>query len=716
MKNRSEKKSINAEAERKRCGFFVFLNRHPILESALIALILNFLMEVISRRSLLSAVSFTVYSPHFFLAGWAVIFLTLSLAPLFPKKIFVYCFFGIIWLSMAITNAVLVVIRTAPFEAVDFSIIRTGLGIITIYMKVWQIVLIALAILAAVAGVVILSIKVRSQKVMFKRAFIGIGLSSLIAFGLIVPLNLLGYYPYAFSNLTESYDRYGFTYCFTCSIFDRGVNRPDGYSKDAVNELTADIDAKTPVKADSTPNVIILQLESFFDVGRLSDATFSENPIPYFTQLKNEYSSGLLTVPTIGAGTANTEFELVTGMSHNDFGTGEYPYKSFLQRESCESVAYLLGEIGYTSHAIHNYSATFYARNVAYASLGFDTFTSIEYMNGLEYNPLGWAKDKILTGEILDALHSTSGRDLILTISVQGHGKYIPAENPRITARSSTIAPDTLASLEYYVNQLYEMDGFLRELTEALSYERLGEEVLLVMYGDHLPSMALSPEDFATGNMYQTDYVVWSNRPTERKIRDLAAYQLTAYALSTVGISRGTIFRLHQTELAAGKNEYADELRLLEYDLVDGKKYAYGEKERYEIKDMKMGVNEIAISSVSPLEEKTFLVSGSNFTEWSVVYLNGRKCNTAYVSPAHLRVSGKEIKPGDKVKVEQVSVDRVRLGSTGTIVYCAAEAPPPESWGEKYGWTIPVGTVLFFGALELTVALIRRKRRKKKQK
>ena len=112
-------------------------------------------------------------------------------------------------------------------------------------------------------------------------------------------------------------------------------------------------------------------------------------------------------------------------------------------------------------------------------------------------------------------------------------------------------------------------------------------------------------------------------------------------------------------------------MRLLEYDLVDGKKYAYGGKERYEIKDMEMGVNEITISSVSPLEEKTFLVSGTNFTDWSVVYLNGRKCNTTFVSPTHLRVSGKEIKPGDRVNVEQVSVDRVRLGSTRTVVYTA---------------------------------------------
>ena len=699
--------------EQNRRGFFAYLNRHPILESALIALVLNFVMEIVSRRSLISAVSFLVHSPHFFLAGWAVIFLTLSLAPLFPKKIFIYCLFGILWLSMAITNAVLVVIRTAPFEAVDFSIIRTGLGIITIYMKVWQIILIALAILGALAGIVVLSIKTKSRKVMLKRALIGIVISALISFGLIVPLNLLGYYPYAFSNLTESYDRYGFTYCFTCSIFDRGVNKPDGYSREAVDELTARIDAETPVKAESNPNVIILQLESFFDVGRLADVTFSENPIPYFTELKETCSSGLLTVPTIGAGTANTEFELVTGMSHHDFGTGEYPYKSFLQRESCESIAYVLGELGYGSHAIHNYSATFYARNVAYASLGFDTFTPIEYMNGLEYNPLGWAKDKILTKEILDALHSTEGRDVVLTISVQGHGKYIPAEDPVITAESGSIEQDTLDALIYYVNQLREMDDFLRDLTAALSYESFGEEVMIVMYGDHLPSMALTETDFASGNMYQTDYVIWTNTPLTREVRDVASYQLSAYALSKVGISRGTVFRLHQTELAAGKEDYADELRLLEYDLVNGKKYAYGKTERYEIKDMRMGVNEIKLTSVSPVEEKTFVATGSNFTEWSVVYLNGKKCNTTFVSPVHLRVTGKELKSGDVVTVEQVSVDRVRLGASEKIVYRAEDAPPPKTWGQKYGWTVPVCLFVLFGATELTVAIVKRKKKQK---
>ena len=57
-------------------------------------------------------------------------------------------------------------------------------------------------------------------------------------------------------------------------------------------------------------------------------------------------------------------------------------------------------------------------RNNAYEKLGFDTFTSIEYMNGYEKNERGWVKDKVLTKYIKKALDSTDGSDLVYTISV----------------------------------------------------------------------------------------------------------------------------------------------------------------------------------------------------------------------------------------------------------------------------------------------------------
>ena len=122
----------------------------------------------------------------------------------------------------------------------------------------------------------------------------------------------------------------------------------------------------------------------------------------------------------MGAGTANTEFECITGMNLDFFGPGEYPYKTILQKTVCESMAFDMKELGYTSHAIHNNEGTFYDRHKVFAQLGFDTFTPIEYMYDIKRNPTGWCEDEILVDEIVKTLDSTKKQDFIYAISVQG--------------------------------------------------------------------------------------------------------------------------------------------------------------------------------------------------------------------------------------------------------------------------------------------------------
>ena len=180
-----------------------------------------------------------------------------------------------------------------------------------------------------------------------------------------------------------------------------------------------------------------LQLESFFDPTLVNYLNISEDPIPTFRKLMKEYSSGYYKVPSVGAGTANTEFESITGMSMHYFGPGEYPYKSILRETTCESAPYVLKNLGYTTHAVHNNEANFYGRRSIFPNLGFDTFTSEEYMaRENEKNPNGWVKDEVLTDEILKCLDSTEGPDYVYTISVQGHGAYPDEqilEDPEIT-------------------------------------------------------------------------------------------------------------------------------------------------------------------------------------------------------------------------------------------------------------------------------------------
>ena len=101
---------------------------------------------------------------------------------------------------------------------------------------------------------------------------------------------------------------------------------------------------------------------------------------------------------------------------------------NILIRLYCETrpvkVSYNLAEVGYTNHAIHNHEGTFYQRHVVFSHLGFNTFTSLEYMNDVKFTPNGWAKDDVLTEQVVKALNSTPGQDFVFTISVQAHGRY----------------------------------------------------------------------------------------------------------------------------------------------------------------------------------------------------------------------------------------------------------------------------------------------------
>ena len=75
------------------------------------------------------------------------------------------------------------------------------------------------------------------------------------------------------------------------------------------------------------------------------------------------------------------------------------------------------------------------------------------------------------------------------------------------------------------------MDTFIGELTNMLS--RRNEETVLVMYGDHLPTFNFTNDTMENGDIYQTEYFIWSNYGLEKKDIDLQAYQLSAAVFDT---------------------------------------------------------------------------------------------------------------------------------------------------------------------------------------
>ena len=830
---------------------FAFLKELSILfwkKCGIPALVLNLIIEMLSRQSIWEAFLYAIKTPTLFCYNAFLIATSLSLCLLFKRQQFAHAFICVLWLGTGLIDFVLLQFRTTPFTFVDILLLESAISIIGHYLPIWQIILI-ISILLLVCGVCIYWFlrmpKTTHHISLLKRSafcaclvLIAVGFTR---FGVYIQLLERN-----FGNIAQSFHVNGLPYCFVSSIFGMGIDEPDDYSEEVVQEILDSLQDKTvfapqptegavhpdenaegenssvnqqqgennsnsessaqesesagdagdetiltdvpdstqisqtpsqnashnPDKTDSEsdsanpsqntddtaedtkfsealepkedleadskvdseteqrsyPNILFLQLESFFDPTLIKETTFTKDPVPAFRYLKENYTSGYLRVPSFGAGTANTEFEILTGMNLDFFGPGEYPYKTILREMSCENLAFNLSAVGLVPHAIHNNDATFYGRNHVFSQLGFSTFTAIEYMSDYESTPLGWAKDIHLVDVILDALQSTKEQqDFVYTISVQGHGAY-PEEplltNPAIDLTLPQELQEQYYPFLYYVNQMYEMDLFLQRLLYVL--DSYPEDVVLVLYGDHLPTFPITDEMLENGSIYETEYVVWSNFPMEKEQMDLQAYQLSAYVLGRLGIDEGLLTKYHQKYFLDKKDEmessgeqdnthslgqtedsvdkeqnsfettedfgekekqdlqtdtglpiqpdglYLKNLQILEYDMLYGNMGCYNGKNPYTPSDLQLGLHTIRITSVlfrkhTDMSEKSLLyIRGENFTECSVVYVNEKQLETFYVNNETLYVKNTKIEEEEtlEIVVKQIGEDGEILSET----------------------------------------------------
>lgn len=647
--------------------------RSYMINNYLISVLLILVIEVLARHSLTDGIRFVWDHPFLILLSAAILTAFYALALLVPKRNFVWLCITVVIVGLAVTNSILLCFRITPLAATDIALLTSVFEIMGIYLTVWQIILLVLLVLVVIAGLIYLGIRMKKQ-VYHPLLAVCNAVISILAVVLMIHIgDARGWLQTEFANLPDAYADNGFVYCFTRSLFDRGISKPDTYDEDTVDNILEDMKKQKTNEVEEKPNIIFIQLESFMDLKRMQGVTYSEEPTPVYSSLRKTCPGGFLKVPSVGAGTANTEFEILTGMTLDYFGAGEYPYKTVLQDETCESMAYNLRELGYRTGVLHNNTGSFYSRNKVFANLGFDYFVSSEYMENLSYNPIGWAKDKVLTGQIQHILKSTSEPDLIYTITVQDHGKYPTEllENPHI--KVSGFAPEDEErqnAFTYYVNQCHETDAFLGSLIATLN--AFEEPVVLVLYGDHLPNLDITEEELASGNLFQTEYVIWSNKKMledyelSKKNENLYAYQLSAHVLKLFGMNNGLLTKFHQ--MYHNYDNYKSNLKILQYDMLYGKKEVYDGLSPYEPTDLQMGFDPIRITDVSSVGGSVY-VMGKNFTESSFVFIDGKKQDTVFLNENTLMVSDKELEGGEEVYIAQLTDVSAQLSSTEVFIY-----------------------------------------------
>ncbi len=610
--------------------FYVFL---PV--------ILDIVIESLNRKSVFSAFSYMVDKPFLFMFNVLIIMLTLSVAMYFKREIFVLTLMSVVWLLFGVINFVILHFRVTPFSAVDFTLISSAISVSGHYLTAFNVMMIFFAIAILVISLICLFKRTPCfQKNTTKKAYM---LSTLVILTLaagIVVMHKSSTSVQAlaenYTNISEAYENYGFVYCFANSIIDTGIKKPENYSEESMAQIKDSIKDTGTDEPEVKPDIVMIQLESFFDICDVKGVSFSRDPLPNFHRLQKEYSNGQLTVPTVGAGTVNTEFEVLTGMSQHDFGVSEYPYKTVLKSKTSESICNDLAQIGYSSHAVHNNTATFYGRNKVFSNLGFDSFTSVEYMNNITLNPNGWAKDDVMVDEILKTLDDNKNKsDFTFGITVQSHGKYNDVKTDSKDPVKVYNAPTGKEeSYEYYVNEIDEVDQMIGKLVYALGKRE--KPTVLVLYGDHLPSLDLSNEDLEDGSLYETQYIIWNNYGLKEKDQDLKAYELYPEVLDRIGIHTGVITQFHQ-QADRSSDTYQTDLKALEYDLLYGENYIYDGEVPFTASNLQMGTNPLKLADVYQ-KDGEYIVRGDNFTPYCRVYFDGKELESQWIDEHHLKL------------------------------------------------------------------------------
>ena len=662
----------NSAFAKKMQPVWKWMNRLSLLFHALLACVINFAIEAISRHSVFEAWDYMTETPVVFLYNAFMIFVTFSVVYLFRRRVFARIIVSVLWLILGVANGYMLLKRVTPFNAQDLKAATEGLSLINNYFNGFELIVLIVGAVAVVIWVV--SIWRRGGQYTGKMHRF-LALVAICVWGAVysfvanaaVENRVVSTY---FGNIAFAYEDYGLPYCFMASLFNTGINEPNDYSEETIARISKDGEITRNASdepEEDLPNILFVQLESYFDVEEAEFFTTSKDACPNLHEMYDKYSSGYFKVPSVGAGTANTEFEVLTGMNLRYFGPGEYPYKTILKENTCESAATALEALGYGTHALHNNGGNFYSRARVFNNMGFDSFTSKEFMNILQLTENGWSKDDILIDHIVDALDSTRQQDFVFTISVQGHGDYPEEkviEDPEITVEG--IEDEALKNKwEYYVNQVYEMDKFAGDLVNAI--EKRGEPTVVVFYGDHLPTMGLKAEDLKGRYLYNTNYVIWDNIGLEKEDRNIPSYQIMADVFDRLGIHSGTVFNYHQ-ERRQTKNYLAD-LELLQYDILYGDQYVYDGNPPITEGHMVMGVRDVSLTDIVPHLDGGYTLYGENFTAYTRVYVNGEEQEKKFLNNTRIDLPSTELKEGDVVHTCQYGSSDTLFRKSNEYIY-----------------------------------------------
>lgn len=308
------------------------------------------------------------------------------------------------------------------------------------------------------------------------------------------------------------------------------LTAPDGYTQDGAEQLEDDYaaaddsaqgDAAVMAAAqfeEVRPTVIAIMNESFSDLSAMDGLGVGYQGPTYLKSLGDAALTGNLAVSVHGGGTANSEFEFLTGNSMAHLGVAFYPY-SFFNLTRVQSLPRQFAELGYKTTAIHPNLASNWNRDKAYVELGFDEFLDIDDFDGAEWFHAG-VSDAAAYDKVLELLREDDAPRFIFNLTIQNHGGYTFGDvSPNLPLYDFPAVDASLdAQMNEYLTCVERSDQALAAFIEEL--RTLDRPVVVLFFGDHQPGIssafndAMYPgEDELTHaeRIYTTTYAIWAN-------------------------------------------------------------------------------------------------------------------------------------------------------------------------------------------------------------
>ena len=614
-------------------------------------LIWSILIEATSRKSLPLALTFIKDKPAVFLCNYAFICALYSIGLIMIHRFTYFVIFSIFPLFFLISNYFLLKMRGTPLVWQDLSAIKFGFAIFFDTYSKSTVIIIVLIIGILLCLVIGLSYRKRSKKRHIKFC---IGNS---IFTIVIIFSIYGNYSSSFEtwNQSEVYLKNGLILNFFDSYIKSNVKVPSDYSLKKIEHIKQELSTEYD-SPPFEPNIIILQIEAFMDPLTIPGITYSEDPIPNMRKLMVEYSSGELEVSVFGGATVNTEFEVLTGLPTKYLGIGDYPYLTKATYEPIESIAHYLSN-HYQTTAIHDWYGDFYNRDKVFPNLGFERFISKENIVNGTYDKY-YMDDSCFEEYIPRVIKESEEKDFIYGITVQTHGPYPKnqLESPSIKV-TGNYKSEILYNIEQYINTLNKVDTVIGHLIEY--FNTSDEPIIFFAFGDHQPSLEILNDPTFIKNhpeydKYSVPYICYNNWDGDQIKKDMAAYQVSSYLLNICKMPGGIISSFHNKFMK--KNEYEEDLELIQYDILSGKQYLYDRNNPYVRADMVYGLAAMLINKVES-EEDYSNIYGQNFTPSCEMKVNGKLVTLEYIDSNRITINA-TLNPYDELQLYQKGLYR----------------------------------------------------------